>query len=75
MAIQSTICITALLMAAAAGPAGGQVSTGVLKTKVNPGRAGVFIDGKYVGPAGNFGFSRKYSVPSGEHEIRLSEPR
>ena len=28
--------------------------TGRLKTEVDPGRAGVFIDGKYVGPAGNF---------------------
>jgi hypothetical protein len=75
MAIQSTICITALVLAIAAIPVAGQVGTGVLKTKVNPGRAGVFVDGKYVGPAGNFGFSRKYSVPAGEHEIKLSEPR
>jgi len=42
---------------------------------VNPGRAGVFIDGKYVGPAGNFGVGRKYAVAAGEHEIRLVEPR
>ena len=27
--------------------------TGRLKTEVEPGRAGVFIDGKYVGPAAN----------------------
>ncbi|HXA51297.1 MAG TPA: PEGA domain-containing protein [Candidatus Acidoferrum sp.] len=49
--------------------------TGYLKTKVDPGRAGVFVDGKYVGPAGNFGVGRKYSLPAGEHKIKLVEPR
>lgn len=49
--------------------------TGYLKTKVNPSRAGVFLDGKYLGPAGNLGFARKYAVEPGEHEIRLVEPR
>ena len=39
------------------------------------GRAGVFIDGKYVGPAANFKVGRKYAVAPGEHEIRLVEPR
>jgi hypothetical protein len=34
--------------------------TGRLKTEVNPGRAGVFIDGKYVGPAANFKVSLNY---------------
>lgn len=48
---------------------------GFIKTKVNPGRAGVFIDGKYVGPAGNFAMSRKYAVAAGEHEVTLREPR
>jgi len=48
---------------------------GRLKTKVNPGRAGVFVDGKYVGPAANFAMSRTYSVPAGEHEVKLVEPR
>jgi len=49
--------------------------TGYLKTKVNPGRAGVFVDGKYVGPAGNFGMSRKYALSPGQHQIKLVEPR
>ncbi len=53
----------------------GQQNTGYLKTKINPGRAGVFIDGKYVGPAENFRVGRKYALGAGEHEIRLSEPR
>lgn len=48
---------------------------GFVKTKVHPSRAGVFVDGKYVGPAGNFAKSRKYALPPGEHEIKLLEPR
>ncbi len=52
-----------------------QQGTGYIKAKVNTGRAGVFIDGKYVGPAANFRMARKYAVPAGEHEIKLDEPR
>jgi hypothetical protein len=46
-----------------------------LKTKVNPGRAGVFVDGKYLGPAANFRMARKYTLAEGEHEVRPTEPR
>jgi PEGA domain len=49
--------------------------TGFMKVKVSPGRAGVFVDGKYVGPAANFGIGRKYSLAAGEHKIKLVEPR
>src|SRR6478672_8299048 len=49
--------------------------TGRLKTEINPGRAGVFIDGKYVGPAANFKVARTYEVAAGEHEVKLEEPR
>jgi len=49
--------------------------TGRLKTEVNPGRAGVFIDGKYVGPAANFKIAKTYEVAPGEHELRLVDPR
>lgn len=49
--------------------------TGTLKTEVNPGRAGVFIDGKYVGPAANFKVGQTYILAPGEHEVRLVEPR
>jgi hypothetical protein len=50
-------------------------STGNLKTKVSPGRAGVFVNGKYLGPAANFGRARTYALPAGEHEVKLAEPR
>jgi hypothetical protein len=35
----------------------------------------VFADGKYLGPASNFGVGRKYALPPGEHKIKLVEPR
>jgi len=75
MRIDPLTRMAALLLAAAAIPLFGQSNSGYLKTKVDPGRAGVFIDGKYVGPAGNFGVGRKYAVAAGEHEVTLSEPR
>ncbi len=75
MRIVSLAHNAALLIAVATIPVVGQQSTGYLKTKVDPGRAGVFVDGKYVGPAGNFGVGRKYAVAAGEHEVKLSEPR
>jgi len=72
------ICITGvagILVAAAAIPVAAQQNTGYLKTNVNPGRAGVFVDGKYVGPAANFRVGRKYAIAAGQHEVRLIEPR
>jgi hypothetical protein len=74
MRIASLIRNAALLIAVAGIPVVGQ-NTGYLKTKVDPGRAGVFVDGKYLGPAGNFGVGRKYAVAPGEHEVKLAEPR
>jgi hypothetical protein len=49
--------------------------TGRLKTEVNPGRAGVFVDGKYLGPAANFKIGRTYELPAGEHDLKLVDPR
>lgn len=49
--------------------------TGTLKVKTSTGRAGVFVDDKYVGPASNFGMTRGYAVAAGEHTITLREPR
>lgn len=63
-----------VVMAVALVPAAAQ-QTGSLKVKVDPGRAGVFVDGKYLGPAANFKIARSYSVAAGEHEVILREPR
>src|SRR5690348_105122 len=49
--------------------------TGSLCVKAHPGRAGVFLDGKYLGPAANFRVARSYSVPAGDHELKLVDPR
>lgn len=64
-----------LLLLAAATLACSAADTGTLKLKVDPGRAGVFVDGKYVGPAANFSVGKTYAVAPGEHEIRLVDPR
>ena len=48
---------------------------GSLCVKANTGRAGVFVDGKYLGPAANFRVARTYPVAVGEHEVKLVEPR
>ncbi len=53
----------------------GEPRAGTLKTKVDPGRAGVFIDGKYVGSAANFKRARSFNLNAGEHEVTLVDPR
>jgi hypothetical protein len=68
-----SIAITTALLLLALPLAAQQAGT--LKVKANTGRAGVFVDGKYLGPAGNFGSARTYSVAAGEHELKLAEPR
>jgi hypothetical protein len=68
-------CAGALILILSASAAAQEKDGGYLKTNISPGRAGVFVDGKYVGPAANFRVGRKYSMPAGEHEVRLTEPR
>jgi PEGA domain len=73
--MQAKSLALALLIAALALPAVAQEKAGKLRVVASPDRAGVFVDGKYLGPASNFGVVRKYNVSAGEHEVRLSEPR
>lgn len=48
-------------------------ATGMLKTKVSPSDAGVYVDGKYVGHADQFnGPGQKLYITPGEHEVRFS---
>lgn len=75
MRIISLARTAALLITVAGIPVVAQQSTGYLKVSVDPGRAGVFVDGKYLGPAANFRVARKYAVAPGEHEVKLLEPR
>lgn len=66
----------AVLLVAAALPILGQAqANGSLCVKASPGRAGIFVDGKYLGPAANFRVARTYSVAAGEHEVKLVDPR
>jgi hypothetical protein len=64
-----------LVMTSSAFAQNGEPLTGKLKLKVDPGRAGVFIDGKYMGPSANFKRSRTYKLAVGEHEVTLVDPR
>jgi hypothetical protein len=66
--------VAALFFALTVLPLAAQ-ETGSLSVKANPGRAGVFLDGKYLGPAANFRIARTYAVPAGEHEVKLVDPR
>ena len=68
------LALTASLLLALSLPLAAQ-QTGTLKVKGVPGRAGIFVDGKYLGPASNFGMSRTYTVAAGEHDLKLAEPR
>ncbi|HYV63177.1 MAG TPA: PEGA domain-containing protein [Bryobacteraceae bacterium] len=64
-----------IILLASASLACFAADTGRLKTEIDPGRAGVFIDGKYVGPAANFKIARTYELSPGAHEVKLVEPR
>ena len=48
---------------------------GYLKVNVVPDRAGLFVDGQYLGPASRFGAARKYLMTPGQHQIRMVDPR
>lgn len=65
----------ALLSLVPAFAQNGEPRAGTLKTKVDPGRAGVFIDGKYVGSAANFKRARSFNLNAGEHEVTFVDPR
>jgi hypothetical protein len=46
-----------------------------IKARVSPGDAGLFINGKYVGPVSRFTVPEKYEAPIGEVEISIRDPR
>jgi hypothetical protein len=70
-----SFCYAAVIAALALPVMAQESGTGYLVAHVNPGRAGVFVDGKYLGPAANFKVARKYTVAAGEHELKLIDPR
>jgi len=66
---------TIFFLLAAALPLAAQSGNGKLKVKTSSGRTGIFVDGKYLGPSANFKMRRSYSLPAGQHELVLREPR
>lgn len=60
---------------AAAGLSLAAQEAGYIKTHGKPGDAGVFINGKYVGPATRFTVPEKYEAPAGEVELTFRDPR
>lgn len=49
--------------------------TGFVRARGKPGDAGVFINGKYAGPASRFTVPEKYPAPAGEVEVTFRDPR
>jgi hypothetical protein len=69
------MCALVCVLLAAAPLAAKEGDTGYLKTIVDPRRAGVFVDGKYLGPSANFKIAMKFPLSPGEHEVKLIDPR
>ena len=55
--------------------AAGSSTEGYLKVHVTPDKAGVFLDGVYMGPAARFGHASTYKLPPGKYQITMSDPR
>lgn len=69
---RSLLCVLALLTSSLAVSA---QEMGYLKAVGGPSNAGIWVDGKYIGPASRFTVREKYQVPPGEHEVTIREPR
>ena len=50
-------------------------TNGYIKARGKPGNAGVFVDGKYLGPASRFTVPEKYQVEPGERTVEFRDPR
>lgn len=48
---------------------------GSIVARGNPGDAGLFANGKYLGPASRFTVPEKYMLEPGEYEVVLRDPR
>lgn len=72
MRILTTLLASILVFTATAV---GAEKPGYIKARGGPTGAGLFVDGKYIGPAGQFSVPEKYEVQPGEHEIALKDPR
>jgi hypothetical protein len=60
---------------AATGPMPADRELATIKINVNPSRAAVFVDGRFVGHVGEFGgLGRAMLVVPGAHQIRIALP-
>src|SRR3979411_2209934 len=48
---------------------------GFVRARGKPGDAGVFINGKYAGPAVRFTVPEKYAASAGDVEVTIKDPR
>ena len=71
--MKSTLLV--LCLAPAMLFAGGSSTEGYLKVHVTPDKAGVFLDGVYMGPAARFAHTLTYKLPPGKYQITMSDPR
>lgn len=69
------LMLAGVLLLGAILPAVAQDRPTKIRVQADPSVAGLFIDGKYVGPTENFHISIPYEVSPGEHTIRLVDPR
>ena len=61
-----------VLFALLAGtPLAGQQNMGRLRVDATPTRAGIFVDGEYIGPARNHGTVRRYDLAAGTYTLTL----
>jgi hypothetical protein len=68
----SSCFVLAMLAGVVVAPAVAQ-NTGRLKVDADPTRAGLFLDGEYIGPARNHGTVRRYTLPAGTYELTLRD--
>ena len=69
-----TCCRAFTLFALLAGlPLAAQQTTGRLRVDATPTRAGIFVDGEYIGPARNHGTVRSYDLAPGPYTLTLRD--
>jgi len=67
--------LAGLLLAGLVLPTVAQDRPARIRVEADPSVAGLFVDGKFLGPAENFDISTPYEVSPGEHTVRLVDPR
>ena len=74
MRLALLLCFVPTMLVCAANAAS-PPNVGYLKVSVTPDKAGVFVDGEYLGPAARYGMTKKYLMAPGQHQIKLVDPR